>query len=638
MADWMLYLLKVSSFHAVLVLFYLLFLRRLTFYQFNRWFLVGGLLMSFVLPVIQVHNEPVQKANQEFVEMIGPGLIAEPIVMATPLETSSFQVNWYAMTILFYALGVFLLFQRYVTNYLKIRKFKYGYELINRIGAVEVFRTPFAQPFSFFKAVFIPAKVEKAHELDLVMSHELRHVEFGHSYDRMLVDFMIVLLWFNPFIYLLRKCLIEVHEYQVDAAVAVTPQSKIAYQMSLVSLAGGGFSGPVSFFNFSTIKRRIQMMNRNKSNKMSLVSLALLIPTLFGLVVLFSFEMKAPEASMSDVIELPRKVVMTVQAGEKPSILPIRSDGSFRISSSFGMRTDPFSKERKMHHGMDFAGKTGTEIIASADGEVVKVENQPNGYGKYIVVKHDDTYRTKYAQLSEQLVKVGDQVKKGQVIGEMGSSGRSTAPHLHYEVIENGKYVDPKLFIKNYKFSSLSEEMKKSEAIARAQQEQKETIERQAVVAKMSEAERKQFEANQAQLLAKEEQMRAKELALIESQEQNKLNQAQLEQRERQARAQAEQLRKQELQNLKELPEIIEIPPTEEIAEIREEEPAAPIEVEVPVEVEAEVERELPEIVEVQVGHILIDDQEHRLEEIPVQKDKNKSKNKNKSKEKKKDN
>lgn len=637
MADWMLYLLKVSCFHAVLVLFYLLFLRRLTFYQFNRWFLIGGLLMSFLLPVIQVHNEPVQRVNQEFVEMIGPGLIAEPIVTATPLETSTFQVNWYAMAILFYGLGVFLLFQRYLLNYLKIRKFKYGYELINRIGAVEVFRTPFAQPFSFFKAVFIPSKVEETREMDLVMAHELQHVEFGHSYDRMLVDFMIVLLWFNPFIYLLRKCLIEVHEYQVDAAVAVTPQSKIAYQMSLVSLAGGGFSGPVSFFNFSTIKRRIQMMNRNKSNKMSLVSLALLIPTLFGLVVLFSFEMKAPEASMSDVIELPRKVVMTVQADEKPSIFPVSTkEGKVKVTSTFGMRNHPIDDKRQFHMGIDIAAKLGTPVIATADGEVVEVEFRPNGYGKYVVIKHDDTYQTKYAQMSSQEVSVGDKVKKGQIIGKVGSSGKSTAPHLHYEIKKDGKPVDPIPYISDYKFSQ--EQMVRSESIAQAQQEQKEAAERQAVVAKMSEAERKQYEANQARLLAKEEQMRAKELALIESQEQNKLNQAQLEQRERQARAQAEQLRKQELQNLKELPEIIEIPPTEEIAEIREEEPAEPIEVEVPVEVEAEVERELPEIVEVQVGHILIDDQEHRLEEIPVQKDKNKSKNKNKSKEKKKDN
>jgi hypothetical protein len=618
MADWMLYLLKVSCFHAVLVLFYLLFLRGLTFYQFNRWFLIGGLMLGFLMPVIQVHNEPVQKVNEEFVEMIGPGLIAEPIATSV-VNSPAFQVNWYAVVILFYTLGVFLLFQRYISNYLKIRKFKYGYELINRIGAVEVFRTPFAQPFSFFKAVFIPYKVEDTRELDLVMAHELRHVEFGHSYDRMLVDFMIVLLWFNPFIYLLRKCLIEVHEYQVDAAVTSNPQAKIAYQMSLVSLAGGGFSGPVSFFNFSTIKRRIQMMNRNKSSKVSLMSLALLIPTLFGLVVLFSFEMKAPETSLSDVIELPRKVVITDLAGEKPSIFPVSTnEGKVKVTSTFGMRNDPFSGDQKHHHGMDIAAKKGTPVIATAAGEVIEVEYQPNGYGKYVVIKHDNTYQTKYAQMSSQEVSVGDKVKKGQIVGKVGSSGRSTAPHLHYEVRKDGKPVDPIPYISDYKFTQ--EQIVKSEAIARAQQEQREAAERKAVLAQMDEAERQDYKAKQAQLLAKEEQMRVKELALLEASEQNRLNETQLEQQERQLRHQEEQLRYEELQNLKELPEIMEVPPAEEIQEVVEIEPAEPVEVEIEEPVEWEIENEV------------------ELGDKDKIKSKEKSKDKNKTKEKKKDN
>ena len=583
MADWMLYLLKVSCFHAMLVLFYLVFLRRLTFYHFNRWFLIGGLMLGFLLPIIQVPNEPIQKVNEEFVEIMGPGLIAEPITQQT-LEAHAFQVNWYAVIVLFYALGVLILVQRYLTNYLKIRKFKYGYELINRIGAIEVFRTPFAQPFSFFKSVFIPAKVEKTQELDLVMAHELRHVEFGHSYDRMLVDFIIVLLWFNPFIYLLRKCLIEVHEYQVDAAVVGNPQAKIAYQMSLVSLAGGGFSGPVSFFNFSTIKRRIQMMNRNKSNKMSLVSLALLIPMIGTLVVLFSFEMKAPEKSVTEVFELPKKVSAAEVAGEKPSIFPVATTtGKVKVTSTFGMRNDPFSGDQKAHHGMDISAKTGTPVIATAAGEVIEVEYQPNGYGKYVVIKHDETYQTKYAQMSSQEVSVGDQVKKGDVIGKVGSSGRSTAPHLHYEVRKNGKPVDPVGYISDYKFSQ--ETVVKSQALAKAQQEQKEAVERKAVLAKMNAEERKEYEAKQAQLVAVEEQMRVQEIARLEAEEQLKLSESQLEQNERQMRLQEEQLRKQQLQNLQELPEIMEIPPTpEDPAEIMEVEPTKPVELEIGLE------------------------------------------------------
>ncbi|MEQ9050756.1 MAG: M56 family metallopeptidase [Marinoscillum sp.] len=281
MTDWLIYILKVSAFQGVLVLFYLLFLRRLTFYQFNRVFLLGTLVVGFVLPFVQVESAPVVQANQELVTMIGTRISQSSETMTEGVIVPGFQVSWMWLFASLYAIGVFLLFQRYFSNFYKIRKFKYGSQLITKIGAIEVFRTPYAQPFSFFKSVFIPEKVEHTQELDLVMAHELQHVNFGHSYDRMLVDFIVVLFWFNPFIYLLRKSLIEVHEYQVDAAVTAGSGVKIPYQMSLVSLAGGGFSGPVSFFNFSTIKKRIQMMNRNKSNKISLISLALLGPVIW---------------------------------------------------------------------------------------------------------------------------------------------------------------------------------------------------------------------------------------------------------------------------------------------------------------------------------------------------------------------
>ena len=96
-----------------------------------------------------------------------------------------------------------------------------------------------------------------------------------------------------------------------------------------------------------------------------------------------------------------------------------------------------------MHNGIDLAAEEGTPVKATADGVVEKTEEWPEGYGKYIVVVHDDVYTTLYAQLSEMKVKVGEKVKQGDVIGLVGSSGLSTAPHLHYEVRKNGNPVDP---------------------------------------------------------------------------------------------------------------------------------------------------------------------------------------------------
>lgn len=112
------------------------------------------------------------------------------------------------------------------------------------------------------------------------------------------------------------------------------------------------------------------------------------------------------------------------------------------ISSPFGLRSDPFHKASSLHTGIDIRGKTGTPVYAGADGTVILAERY-GGYGNTVKIKHSDTYTTLYAHLSEIKVKNGDFVQKGELIGSIGSTGRSTGPHLHYEIIENGEPIDP---------------------------------------------------------------------------------------------------------------------------------------------------------------------------------------------------
>ena len=112
--------------------------------------------------------------------------------------------------------------------------------------------------------------------------------------------------------------------------------------------------------------------------------------------------------------------------------------------SGFGMRNNPFGLPgREMHFGKDYRGKVGDSVVSTDDGVVTKVAFEENGYGKWIEVDHGNGIKTRYAHLSKQDVAEGDKVLKGQKIGEVGSTGRSTGPHLHYEKIENGKRVDP---------------------------------------------------------------------------------------------------------------------------------------------------------------------------------------------------
>ncbi|WP_456372831.1 M23 family metallopeptidase [Thiolapillus sp.] len=117
------------------------------------------------------------------------------------------------------------------------------------------------------------------------------------------------------------------------------------------------------------------------------------------------------------------------------------------VSSGYGRRTDPFTGKKKYHKGMDFAGKRGSEVLAVAAG-VVTEAGPVSGYGNLVEIRHADGYVTRYAHNQENLVKVGDRVEKGEPIAMLGSTGRSSGPHVHFEVRKDGKIVNPLRFIK----------------------------------------------------------------------------------------------------------------------------------------------------------------------------------------------
>ncbi|WP_010522759.1 M23 family metallopeptidase [Aquimarina agarivorans] len=126
-----------------------------------------------------------------------------------------------------------------------------------------------------------------------------------------------------------------------------------------------------------------------------------------------------------------------------PAIQPIQNKDLKRMASGYGMRSDPFTKVRKMHRGMDFSSPRGTPIFATGDGVVTRADSRSSGYGNHIRIEHGYGYKTLYAHLYKYNVKKGQKVKRGDVIGFVGSTGRSQAPHLHYEVFKDGKRINP---------------------------------------------------------------------------------------------------------------------------------------------------------------------------------------------------
>ncbi|MBK7479073.1 MAG: M23 family metallopeptidase [Bacteroidales bacterium] len=135
-----------------------------------------------------------------------------------------------------------------------------------------------------------------------------------------------------------------------------------------------------------------------------------------------------------------------------PAIIPISTKDLTRIASGFGLRIHPIYKISKFHAGMDFTAPLGSEIYASGDGTVESVNSGKRGMGNYIVINHGFGYTSVYAHLDSFAVRTGQKVHRGDVIGYVGDTGLSIAPHLHYEILLNGQHVDPV----NYFFNDLS--------------------------------------------------------------------------------------------------------------------------------------------------------------------------------------
>lgn len=125
-----------------------------------------------------------------------------------------------------------------------------------------------------------------------------------------------------------------------------------------------------------------------------------------------------------------------------PAIQPIENKDLRRISSGYGVRYHPILKMGRMHNGIDFASNIGAKIYATADG-VISSATAQRGYGKIVTIDHGFGYETRYAHMSKILVRKGQQVKRGHVIGEVGNTGLSTGPHVHYEIRKNGQTVNP---------------------------------------------------------------------------------------------------------------------------------------------------------------------------------------------------
>ncbi len=282
------YILKLSICLAVVYLFYQLFLRRLTFYNWNRWYLLGYGVLSFMIPLIDIMPELQKKEldRNTLVQMI-PVLGFSPETQTTSLLESLSTWDW---ILIVGGIGSLVLLFRFGIMYLSFLRIKKRSQLISDDRTRIYQLDEDVRPFSFGNAIFVNTELHSGEELEEIIRHEFVHVRQKHTIDIIWSELLCILLWFNPFVWLLRKSMKQNLEFLADKQVLQNGMDKKEYQYLLLKVMGNKQFAFANHFNFSSLKNRIAMMNSIRSAKVHLTKFLFLLPVVAVLLLAFRKE------------------------------------------------------------------------------------------------------------------------------------------------------------------------------------------------------------------------------------------------------------------------------------------------------------------------------------------------------------
>lgn len=282
----LIYLIKVSVSLAVVVLFYGLLLRKLTFYTWNRWYLLGYSALCFVLPFFNIYD---------FMDPAAPDaalLSALPTLGVTAVPQNEFAavssgLEWGRILSTLVVGGALISLVRFLVRMVSLRSLRNRSKLLID-GGVKVYSLD-SEPghFSFGNSIFINAGDHSDSDLERILQHELAHVQQKHTVDLVWAELLCVVLWFNPFVWMLRRAIRQNLEFLADDAVLKQGVEVKAYQMLLVKVVAGMPNQMVTPFGFSFLKKRIAMMNKNKTARIQLVRFLFMLPCVAALLLAF---------------------------------------------------------------------------------------------------------------------------------------------------------------------------------------------------------------------------------------------------------------------------------------------------------------------------------------------------------------
>lgn len=342
---------------ALLSLIYILFLRKETFFRINRWFLLGSVLFSVVLPILKLRifsPEPVM-LNEITVTPYRNMLEAITVYSRDFSGTVEHVILSTTVLIYVYLAGVFLFFARFLFRIIQLSIIIRRNNVQSADGFKLVILKKETSPYSFLKYVFVSQSLMQSKGYDKMIKHELEHVMQGHSLDVIILELLTVLQWFNPFMWMLNRAIRENHEFLADQAVLSDGVNRGEYKSLLLNQFVGGQLVIANNFNYSILKNRIKMMSKIKSSKLAITKIAFGVLVAGALVIAFACEQK----ESVDTKSLQKEAITIVST--------IQDDGKIKIE---GNEAD-LEKYKAM-----FSDNPGFEIISDSLGNTFLIKKE----------------------------------------------------------------------------------------------------------------------------------------------------------------------------------------------------------------------------------------------------------------------
>ncbi|MDH6307742.1 murein DD-endopeptidase MepM/ murein hydrolase activator NlpD [Dysgonomonas sp. PFB1-18] len=449
----LIYIFKSAIYLILLYICIRAFFSKETFFGFNRWVLLSGTLICMLLPLVRITIEQPSVIQQPFA-MIEEAIVSPNVSIPdqytsgalntelTDIEEPAIFQNSSVYTgkvlAVIYLIGGFLniliLLRSVLAMWNLIRKGR----KVDYSGYTLVLVSNNISPFSWGQYIVL-SEDDYKHNPEEILVHELAHIRHRHSADLIFLELILLIQWFNPAMWLLKREMKDIHEYQADMCVLQSGIDAKKYQLLLVKKAVGSSSYTLAnSFNHSKIKKRITMMLKEKSNKWAQLKLLLLLP----IVSLTAYAFARPEVreSLDSITHHESTNKFSYSAAETPLF-------SFPLPASTEVLAKYENKgTERFPSGYDLKGQENDSILAAFGGTVI-ASDMDKVLGNYIVIDHGLGITTLYAHNSKNLVTLNKAITAGTVIGITGSTGVATEDYLHFEIRKDGVPIDATLII-----------------------------------------------------------------------------------------------------------------------------------------------------------------------------------------------